>query len=155
MTNRFTPDDDLESSFFDEEWYNKVSSAINYTFEILERNNTRVVANKESLAKAIIDYNIEKKLAESTSKLPLPEVLDWTKATSVQIFDEFASVICLCAKNEEFKKHIVKIKCGKNKSALEQFRFWEDVSNKEENGLTISDRIQKNKKNDCIIKKKV
>ena len=76
MTNRFTPDDDLESSFFDEEWYNKVSSAINYTFEILERNNTRVVANKESLAKAIIDYNIEKKLAESTSKLPLPEVLD-------------------------------------------------------------------------------
>ena len=76
MTNRFTPpDNDPENSLFDEEWYNKVSRAINYTFEILEKNNTRTIVNKDSLAKAIIDYNIEKKLAESASKLPLPNTL--------------------------------------------------------------------------------
>lgn len=158
MTDRFNPDDnddEIENSLFDEEWYGNVTKAINYTFEILESDNRKIVANKEAVAKAIIDWNIEKRLTEKISILPIPEVLDWTEATAVQIFDEFASVICLCAKNKEFKKHIVKIKCGKNKSALEQFRFWEDVSNNEENGLIISDHIQKNNTIVCVIKKKV
>lgn len=158
MTDRFNPDDnddDIENSLFDEEWYGNVTKAINYTFEILESDNRKIVANKEAVAKAIIDWNIEKRLAEKISILPIPEVLDWTEATAVQIFDEFASVICLCCKNDKFKKHVIRIKYGKNQSVVEQYKFWEKVSNEEDNSIIISSRVQKNNTIVCTIKKRV
>lgn len=157
MTNRFVPDDfddNLENPLFDEEWYNKVSNAINYTFEILEHDSRRILLNKETIAKVIIDYNIEKRLAENATKLPIPTILDWSKANSVQIFDEFASVVCLCSKNNKLKKHTIKIMCGENTAAIEQFKFWEKVNNDEENNLIISDKIEKNNTIICIIQKR-
>ena len=157
MANRFIPDDydhNLENKLFDEKWYIKVSSAINYTFDILENNNKRILLNKETIAKAIIDYNIEKKLSENVDSLPIPTLLDWSKANSVQIFDEFASIVCLCNKNDKFKRHVVKIICNNNKSAIEQFKFWEKVNNEEKNNTIISDKIQKNNIIICIIKRR-
>ena len=157
MTNRYTPDDEDDDpiSLFDDEWYSTVSDAVSYTFKILEGDGRRIVANKQDLARAIIDYNINRRLTEQIASIPIPTVLDWSNSTSVEIFDEFASIVSICSEKKDFKKQVIRIKCGKNQKAVEQFLFWKDVNNNESEKIVISEHIQKNNTIVCTIEQKV
>jgi len=139
---------------FTPEWYDNVSAAINFVFDTFEKDGKRIITNRDQVAKSIIDYNIEKKLEETRSQLPIPCVYNWQKSDIIEIFDDLSYVLHLCREKNVFKKHEMTLKFGRNKKGLNNFYFWKDVLNKELDDIYIETKELTKSSLECIIRKK-
>lgn len=139
---------------FTPEWYDNVTTAINFVFDAFEKDGKRIITNRDQVAKSIIDYNIERRLNETKSQLPIPLVYNWQKYDIIEIFDDFSYVLHLCRDKIGFKKHEMTLKFGRNKKAMNNFYFWKDVLTKELNDLSIETEELTKSSLKCIIRKK-
>ena len=139
---------------FTPEWYDNVTAAINFVFDTFERDGRRIITNRDQVAKSIIDYNIEKKLEETKSQLPMPFVYNWQKSDIIDMFDDLSYVLHLCREKIDFKEHKMTLKFGRNNKGLNNFYFWKDILNQELNDINIETRELTKSSLECIIRKK-
>lgn len=79
---------------FDEGWYNKMSTVLNYVLNIPEVSKN--YKNVDSLAKKILDYNVQiglKTQILSEYENNLPKIFDWKETPITQCFLEFKKLI--------------------------------------------------------------
>ena len=134
--------DILYSEVFDDEWYNNVSDAINYTFKIAPK------LNPETVIPYIIDYNINKQLEEKVlNKLAdnLPKTLDWRTIDVIKAFDEFKDIIDKCDVCPVFKKHSLKIILPKQSMLYNEILIWKELVNSNYPNLFITSELVQTK----------
>ena len=132
--------EDICESIFTEEWYEKVAEAVQYTINQLESANNRIIANKDDLAKYIVDYNIHRELNELVQKCPLPTILDWRSHTITEMSNEFKDLLETCLQKNGFTKHTFTIKYGSNKCANIVADFWKEIIRSEMKKLSVTVR---------------
>lgn len=139
--------DKLLNALFPEEWYEKVTEAINFAIKSLNCPT----ASSISLAKMIIDYNIEKRLDEALNEsadLLLPKVLDWSEMSLDDAFCAFMALLETCEVYPRLTIHQVKIKFGKNSLLYNNFLLWKEMCSKKFRKLML--RIVTTSKNKTI-----
>ena len=118
--------DKLLEALFPEEWYKKVTQAIEFAIHRLGCDNMKAV----DLAKYIIDYNIEMRLETALSEsaeLILPKSIDWSKMDVQSAFEAFNALLETCDLCKKLKNYKLEINFGTNNILYNEFLLWKEV----------------------------
>lgn len=118
--------DKLLEALFPEEWYRKVTQAIEFAIRKLGCDNMKAV----DLAKYIIDYNIEMRLESALSEsaeLILPKSVDWSKMQNQDAFEAFNALLETCDLCKKLKNYTLEINFGVNNVLYNEFLLWKEV----------------------------
>jgi len=124
MANNET--DKLLEALFPEEWYLKVTKAIDFVLNSCNFTGQQAA----EIAKKIIDYNIEKRLDTALTEsadLLLPKVVNWSNIDIQAAFEAFNALLETCEACRALKKYNLKINFGKNKALYNEFLLWKEV----------------------------
>lgn len=128
--------DKLFEALFPEDWYIKVTEAINFAIHKLHCPSEAAA----SLAKQIIDYNIEKRLDEAfkeSAETLLPRNLNWSKISKDDAFRAFTALLETCEVFPRLKSYRVQIKFSKNNIVYNSFLIWKEVASEKFRNLRL------------------
>lgn len=149
MAKNFLSDNDIVEKVFNDEWHEKVSEAISYSMELLERNGA-IVRDQDSFIQTILDYNIQRTMTEKShilKKAFLPEMIVWEDCDPATAFSEFRTILTSFTDLGGLHSYRFKIYVGNDKTMRREYNIWEKVLNAEyKDTLSIESKTTKDSK---------
>lgn len=151
MVKNFIEGNEIVDKVFNDKWHEKVSEAISYSMELLERNGAHV-RDTDAFIQTILDYNIQRTMNEKShilKKAFLPEMIVWEDCDPAMAFSEFRAILTSFNDLGGLHSYKFKIYVGNDKSIRREYSIWEKVLNGENKDvLFIESKMSKN--NDTI-----